>query len=120
VLEPDLRVESANRAFYEVFQVTPEQTVGRFLYELGGGHWDVPRLREVLQALLPRDDAVVDFEVEHEFEGLGWRTMLLNARRISGAGDKQRMLLAIEDITERKQAQTKLVAHSVQLQEVVG
>lgn len=100
VLSPDLRVKSANSAFYSTFQVDPEDTEGRLVYELGDRQWDIPRLRELLGDILPANQAFDDFEVEHEFAGLGRRTMLLNARRLD---DVQLILLAIEEVTARKQ-----------------
>ena len=106
VLDADLRVQSANRSFYQTFQVTPEETTGRLIYELGNGQWDIPALRELLEKILPQNTAFNDFEVEHEFPAIGRKTMLLNARRVHREGDRTELiLLAIEDITERKQAE---------------
>ena len=105
VLDMDLQVVSANQAFYDTFMVKPEETVGRRIYELGNNQWDIPRLRELLEKILPTNQAFNDFEVEHTFEQLGRRTMLLNARRIDS---KQLMLLAIEDVTRRKEAEVQL------------
>jgi two-component system, chemotaxis family, CheB/CheR fusion protein len=99
VLRPDLRVQSANASFYATFKVAPEETEGRLIYELGNHQWDIPRLRELLGDILPANHAFQDFEVEHEFEGRGRRTMLLNARRLD---EVQLILLAIEDVTERR------------------
>ena len=82
VLTADLRVRSANRSFYRAFEVTREGTEGRMIYELGNHQWDIPRLRELLDEILPEDKQLTDFEVEHEFEQIGRRTMLLNARQI--------------------------------------
>ncbi len=80
VLDSQLHVRSANRSFYETFQVTAEETNGRFLYSLGDGQWDIPELRTVLEEVLPLKLAFQDFEVTHNFERIGTRTMLLNAR----------------------------------------
>ena len=111
VLDSDLRVESANRAFYQVFQVEPAETVGKFVYDLGDHQWDIPRLRELLEEILPERTSIEEFQVEHEFKQLGRRTMLLNARTIQNPLRKtERILLAIEDITERKQLEEKLQA----------
>jgi two-component system, chemotaxis family, CheB/CheR fusion protein len=108
VLDGDLRVRSANQSFYETFRVSKGETVGRTLYELGNRQWDLPRLRT-----LPRDlssQPLSDLEVEHEFEAIGLRTMLLSARTIDRGPDKpQLILLAIEDVTERKRAQQALL-----------
>jgi two-component system CheB/CheR fusion protein len=109
VLNSELRVESANRAFYHVFQVEPAETVGKFIYDLGDHQWDIPRLRELLEETLQERTSIEEFQVEHEFKQLGRRTMLLNARTIQNPLRKtERILLAIEDITERKQLEEKL------------
>ncbi|MFM9966378.1 MAG: chemotaxis protein CheB [Planctomycetaceae bacterium] len=111
VLDSDLRIVSANLAFYRVFRVEPAETIGTFIYDLGNRQWDIPRLRELLEEILPQSKTVEDFEVEHNFEQLGQRTMLLNARTILNPLQKtDRILLAIEDITERKQLEAKLHA----------
>src|SRR5205085_36471 len=94
-----------NRSFYRTFGVTREETEGRFLFELGNRQWDIPRLRGMLEDILPRDSHFDDFAVDHEFEGLGRRSMVLNARRLPPAGARPGMiLLAIEDATERLRA----------------
>jgi len=109
VLDADLRVVSANRSFYGTFRVTPEETEGRLLYELGNRQWDIPELRRLLEEILPQNTSFEDYEVEHDFETIGRRTMLLNARRIYREANKtQLILLAIEDITERKRAEEAL------------
>jgi two-component system CheB/CheR fusion protein len=99
VLSPDLRVRSANAAFYQTFKVTPNETDGRLVYDLGDGQWNIPKLRELLGEVLPHNNIFENFEVEHEFHGLGRRVMLLNGRRLD---EMQMILLAIEDITERR------------------
>ena len=106
VLDEELRVEGANRSFYRAFRVAPSETIGRFIYDLGNRQWDIPRLRELLEEVLPQSTSIDDFQVEHDFEQLGRRTMLLNARRIHDPQRKgERILLAIEDITERRRAE---------------
>ena len=103
VLDQDLRVVTVSRSFYDVFKVKPEETVGQLIYDLGNKQWDIPKLRELLETILPQKTSFDNYEVEHEFAGVGKRTMLLNARQIEqGAGKKRIILLAIEDITERK------------------
>jgi len=98
VLAADLRVVSANPAFYRTFQVTPDATLGRLLYDLGNRQWDIPALRQLLEEDLSRQAVCNDFEVTHEFEQLGRRTMRLNARRVTGElGRPDLILLAIED-----------------------
>ena len=109
VLDAGLRVLSANRAFYRVFGVVPEETEGRLLYELGNREWDISELRRLLEDILPQNTFFEDYEVEHDFRHIGRKTMLLNARRIYREANKTDMiLLAIEDIHERKQVEEVL------------
>ncbi|MHB8789736.1 MAG: hybrid sensor histidine kinase/response regulator [Desulfobulbaceae bacterium] len=111
-LDQDLRVVSASRSFYEFFKVKPEETVGQLIYDLGNNQWDIPRLRELLETILPEKATFDDYEVEHDFATIGHRIMLLNARQIEQAWGKERIiLLAIEDVTERKRL-TNLLADS--------
>jgi two-component system, chemotaxis family, CheB/CheR fusion protein len=102
VLTPALRVQSANESFYRTFGVLREDTQDRPIYELGNRQWDIPQLRRLLEDVLPHDHQFTDFEVEHEFEKIGRRIMLLNGRRLDAV---DRILLAIEDVTERRQAE---------------
>ncbi len=102
ILDADLRVVSANRSFYRTFALKAQDTVGKFLYELGKQQWDIPELRQLLEKILPEKSEMDDFKVEHEFEGIGKRKMILNARRLESEIDSTRILLAIEDITGRK------------------
>jgi len=98
VLNGDLQVITASRSFYAAFQVTPQETVGRLIYDLGNRQWDIPSLRELLETILPRDFSFDGYVVEHDFPGVGRRRMLLNGRRIVGrTGDAQLILLALED-----------------------
>ncbi|MFC1976684.1 ATP-binding protein [Chloroflexota bacterium] len=114
VLDDKLRVISANQSFYEIFLVRPEDTEGRLIYELDDGYWDIPRLRELLEEILPRNTSFNDFEIDHDFPGIGRRAMLLNARRIYSEGNKtQRILLGIEDITERKNMEQEVAVSEV-------
>ncbi|MCX6667498.1 MAG: PAS domain S-box protein, partial [Euryarchaeota archaeon] len=106
VLDADLKVVSANRAFYQAFKTKPEAAEGQLVYDIGNRQWDIPKLRELLEEILPRNTSFDNYEVEHDFPHLGKRIMILNARRIYGEANKVEMiLLAIEDITERKQAE---------------
>jgi two-component sensor histidine kinase len=103
VLDPDLRVVSASRSFYRTFKVDPDKTEGKLLYQLGDGQWDIPKLRLLLEKIIPDQDTIEDYEVEHEFPGLGLRTMCLNARKVfyeGGAGTT--ILLSIEDVTAQR------------------
>ena len=109
VLDQDLRVISASRSFYEFFKATPEETVGQLIYDLGNKQWDIPKLRELLETILPQKATFDNYEVEHDFATIGRRIMLLNARQIErGEGEERIILLAIEDITERKQIEAGL------------
>jgi PAS domain S-box-containing protein len=109
ILDQDLRVVTASRSFYEFFKVKPEETMGKLLYNLGNKQWDVPRLRELLETILPEKATFDNYEVEHVFVTIGRRVMLLNSRQIQRPFDKERIiLLAIEDITEKTILQRKL------------
>jgi len=109
VLTPDLKVISANHSFYGTFQVTPEETEGRFVYGIGNQAWDIPSLRELLEEIIPQNAYFNGFEVDHEFPVIGRRIMLLNARRIYREGQgTERILLALEDITDRKRSEEAL------------
>ena len=108
-LDQDLRVVSVSRSFYEVFKVKPEETVGQLIYDLGNKQWDIPKLRELLETILPQKATFDNYEVEHDFAGIGKRIMLLNARQIKRVSGKERIiLLAIEDITERREIENGL------------
>ncbi|MGA3282153.1 MAG: PAS domain S-box protein [Smithella sp.] len=109
VLDHDLRVVTASRSFYEFFKVKPDETEGQLIYNLGNEQWDIPKLRELLETILPQKTTFDNYEVEHDFATIGKRVMLLNARQIKRALGKERIiLLAIEDITERKQLENLL------------
>ncbi|HUG02707.1 MAG TPA: chemotaxis protein CheB [Longimicrobiales bacterium] len=107
VLTADLRVLSANQAFYEHFRVKPEGTINRSVYELGNSQWDIPQLRRLLEDVLPESKVVNDFEMDHEFEEIGRRVMLVNARKIDHV---KFVLVSIRDITERKLGELELRA----------
>ena len=101
VLEPDLTIRFANRSFCHTFAVAPEHTVGRKLYEIGNGQWDIPKLRTSLETIISDRKTIEAFEVEHFFPSIGRRIMLLNARTVYQPGNKiKQILLAIEDVTE--------------------
>ena len=104
VIDSDLRVRRATHAFYDIFLVSREETENRFLYTLGNGQWNQPRLRELLTAALFQSEPFRDFELEHEFPHIGRRVMRLNGRRIPFSPSQQLMLLlSIEDVTERRE-----------------
>ncbi len=109
VLDDELRVIKASRSFYNFFKVTPEDTIGRLIYELGNHQWDIPKLRELLEKILPEKTSFDNYEVEHHFSSIGNRIMLLNARQIKrGLGKEKIILLAFEDVTERKREERSL------------
>lgn len=117
VLNHELLVVSANRYFYQTFQVSETKTKGRFLYELGNNQWEIPQLNELLKKTLPGKSTVEDFEVEHNFETIGRKIMLLNARELKQKKGKERLiLLAIEDVTARKNAESKLLKLNTELE----
>jgi len=105
VLDAELRVVSASQSFYQVFQVRPEETEGRLIYELGNRQWDIPELRELLEDILPQHNSFKNFRVTHDFETIGKRAMLLNAREVrQEAGEERLILLAIEDVAQDNEA----------------
>jgi two-component system, chemotaxis family, CheB/CheR fusion protein len=101
VLDTKLQVTAANPAFYRAFEVSTAETEGRLIYELGNGQWDIPRLRELLEEIVPRNSRVDDFEMSHNFPHLGSRDMLLNARRVELQPGHPFILLVIEDVTQK-------------------
>src|SRR3954454_22643889 len=109
VLDRDLRILSGNRSFYATFEVRPPETIGRFVYDIGDGQWDIPRLRTLLEQIIPADSWFDDFEVTHNFEHIGPKTMRLNARRFPPEGPFELLLLAIEDVTAWKLAEMALM-----------
>ncbi|MHB0960035.1 MAG: PAS domain S-box protein [Pirellulaceae bacterium] len=106
VLDGDLRVKSANRSFYRTFQVSPEETLGQRVYDLGSGQWNIACLRALLEEILPQNTIVEDFEFEHTFPTIGKRYVLINARRIHRELNHTNLiLLGIEDISDRRQSE---------------
>jgi two-component system, chemotaxis family, CheB/CheR fusion protein len=101
VLDAELHIVSASRAFYETFRVTPDQTERRLLYEVGNRQWDIPELKRLLHDILPRQVEMRNFRVEHDFPGLGHRVMLLNARQVYAPEERPPLiLLVMEDVTD--------------------
>ena len=106
ILDAELRVVSASRSFYQFFKVMPKETEKHYIYDLGNHQWDIPKLRKLLEGILPKTTTCDDFEIEHDFPDIGKRTMLLNGRKIfSERGKAQLIVLAIEDITGRPRTQ---------------
>ncbi|MHA1342804.1 MAG: PAS domain S-box protein, partial [Promethearchaeota archaeon] len=109
VLDKNLKIISANKSFYETFKDSPEDTENQFIYDLGNRQWDIPKLRELLEEILPNNTSFNNFEVEWDFEKIGRKVMILNARRLYNDPKNTKMiLLAIEDITERRRTEQKL------------
>ncbi|MGK2934803.1 MAG: hybrid sensor histidine kinase/response regulator [Gemmatimonadaceae bacterium] len=108
ILDTTLRVRSGNRAFYQTFQVTLEETENRLIYELGNGQWDIPALRTLLEDIVPMSSVFNDFELEHDFPAIGWRVMLLNARKLQAGHHGELLVLAMEDVTERRRAEEEV------------
>ena len=109
ILDTTLRVRSANRAFYQTFHVSSEETENRLIYELGNGQWDIPALRTLLEDVVPKSSVFNDFELEHTFPVIGRRVMLLNARKLLAGHHGELLVLAMEDVTARKRAEEALV-----------
>ena len=108
VLDCNLRIISANNNFYETFDVTPEMTIGKFIYDLGNRQWDIPTLRVLFENILPNDTVFNRYEVDHDFPGVGRKVILLNARQIYRENISSHIiLLAMEDITARKLAEAE-------------
>lgn len=103
VLDENFFVLSANNHFFKTFKVSSEDTIGKLLYELGNHQWDIQPLKDLLMKILPTNNPVIDFEVEHNFPHIGKKLMILNAYRVEFDGQyKDRILLAIEDATDRR------------------
>ena len=117
VLDAEFRVTQANRAFFRTFRVEPEDTIGEVLFTLGDGQWDIAPLRELLRDKLAVEPQLNDFDVDHEFPGIGRKIMLLNARLVSQGPSLPRIiLLAIEDITARRFTEWRLAEQHRELE----
>src|SRR5437870_12678481 len=108
MLDTTLRVQSANRAFYQTFHVSPEETENHLIYELGNGQWDIPDLRTLLEDIVPQSSVFDDFELEHAFPAIGRRVMLLNARKLRAGRHGELLVLAMEDVTERRRGEEEV------------
>src|SRR5256714_324215 len=109
LLDTTLRVHSANRAFYQTFQVSAAETEHHLIYELGNGQWDIPDLRRLLEDVVPKSSVFNDFELVHSFPVIGRRVMLLNARKLQAGQHGELLVLAMEDVTARKRAEEALL-----------
>jgi len=119
ILDAELRVRSANRAFYQAFHVSPQETEDRLIYELGNGQWDIPALRTLLEDIVPQSSVFNDFELEHDFPTIGWKVMLLNARKLRPGDHTEFLVLAMEDVTERRRAERLLAEIDTYSQDIV-
>lgn len=120
VLDGKMCVQSANPAFYRQFKVTAKEIEGCLVYELGDGQWDIPSLRTLLEEVLSKNGKVADFEVEHDFHDIGRRFMLLNARKLSQNESRADLvLLAIEDVTERRKGEIAVHASEQRLKDLI-
>jgi signal transduction histidine kinase/CheY-like chemotaxis protein len=119
ILDTTLRVQSANRAFYQTFQVSAQETENRLIYELGNGQWDIPDLRTLLEDVVPKSSVFNDFELEHTFPVIGRRVMLLNARKLQAGHHGELLVLAMEDVTERRRSEADLKAIETYAQNIV-
>ncbi len=117
ILDAGLTVISANPIFYQTFRVLPEQTENKFIYDLGNGQWNIPELRSLLERILPEKKTVKDYNVSHVFEAIGKKTIVLNARQIDSV---QLIILAMEDITDRKDLEKKLADYTKELESKVA
>ena len=122
ILDKDLCVLAANESFYKMFQVDPKETEKRNVYELGNGQWNIPKLRKLLEDILPENSFFKGFEVTHEFPSIGLKTMILNARQIHIKKESTTdilpaiILLAIEDVTDMMNVAKKLADHTTKFE----
>lgn len=125
ILDKDLKVLAANEAFYSLFQVKPANTEGQVVYELGNGQWNIPALRTLLENILPKDTFFKGFEVDHEFQFIGHKTIVLNARHIHSKDSKSAelfpplIMLAMEDVTDIMTIAKTLAKYTNQLEDTL-
>ena len=120
ILNKNLEVKTANHSFYKRFRTSSEETEGRTIFELGNNQWDIPGLRKMLEKILPEKSSIVDFEVSHDFPSIGYRIMLLNAIQIlRDNNEEQSILLAFEDVTEKRKIDKELKLFSEELEKQV-
>jgi PAS domain S-box-containing protein len=121
ILDNKLRELSANKTFYRFFHVTKKNTVGTLVYNLGDGQWDIPSLRKLLEKIIPKKTFFTEYEVDHDFPTIGRKILLLNARRIhTTQNNVPIVLLAMEDITKRKELEESLRTYTVKLHRAVS
>lgn len=127
LLDQDLRILSANEAFYRTFHVIAKHVEGKLVYKLGKGQWNIPALRRLLEEILPKETFFKDFEVDHEYPIVGKKSILMNARQVfdpTAKGDERKrpklIILAMEDVTRQRMLEQKLKAYSKELAERVN
>lgn len=113
ILDSDLRVIKANPTFYQDFRVSPKETEKELLYKLGNGQWNIPKLKGLLEKILPKKKVVKNYEVKYTFPKIGEKTILLNARQVDSV---RLIILAMEDISARKELEKKLAEHAAELE----
>src|SRR4051794_9190177 len=118
MLDTTLRVHSANRAFYQTFKVSEEETEHHLIYELGNGQWDIPDLRRLLEDVVPKSFVFNDFELVHAFPVIGRRVMLLNARKLKAGNHGELLVLAMEDVTDRRHAEEEVAKAAADLKAI--
>lgn len=122
VLDSELRVLSGNKTFYRFFHVKKKDTEGTLVYKLGDGQWNIPALKKLLEKIVPKSTFFVDYEVDHVFPKIGRKVVLLNARRIYSTANHSApiILLAMEDVTNRKELEEKLRDYATKLNKAVS
>ncbi|HLI92122.1 MAG TPA: CheR family methyltransferase, partial [Puia sp.] len=121
ILDKDMKVKTANRAYYRKFMTSEELTEDKYFYHLGNGQWDIPSLRSALENSLEAEGRVSDIEIRHRFEDIGERTLVLNACRIAAKESAELLILvAIEDVTDARNREADLVSFSRALEDKVA
>jgi len=127
ILDRDLRVVTANSCFFRTFEVSEKATEGKLVYQLGDGQWDIPKLRKLLEEILPKDSFFKDYEVDHDFPSIGRKIMVLNARQIFHKSVDEKLsplppliLLAMEDVTDRRMIAEKLAEYAQKIESSLG
>jgi len=116
ILNEKLIILSANKTFYSVFQVTQKETEGQKVYDIGNGQWNIPKLKILLEDILPKNTHFEDFKVEHDFPRIGHKIMILNARQVHTTSEnKPIMLLAMEDVTKQITLENQLKDYTKKL-----
>lgn len=120
VLNAELKVEMVNPAFCQQFNVSEQETMGRFLYDLGNRQWDIPELRELLRMVVDQGKRIQQYRVEHDFDSIGWRVMLVGADLMTSKepGDS-RILLALSDLTETERTKWELEGQKEYAEKIV-